>query len=307
MCAQFSCRSKINAPRPASRTVPCVPTRASVSAAVHVKGKHLARDLDVLGAVRVYGARGRRRRLLSGLAIPVALPVALVPGEIAAVISYGLDDSQSFCSPLAEQQTVTGSEVLWPLDEFEGHRGPVTCSDEWPVHVDDGACLADGADVQHRLVLLLDSCGVAEDQHLGDEFVVHPRRRGAVGWLRQYHHALSDVFPLDFLQCEGSALTGAGCRYRNSFPLDGANGAWSELAQAVGPDDNAVTGVDDTGLDDAGDNGPNKRHGESVIDVEFKWGISIVSTMSVSMLKFKWDLEADSPSVVRQDVQERPY
>lgn len=244
---------------------------------------------------------------MRGLAIAAPAPAAVALWKIAAIIPHSLDDSQTFCPALAEQEAVTGSEVLRPLDELERHRRSVPRTDERPVDIDDGACLADRADVQHRLVLLLDGGGVAENQHLGDELVVDPWRRGAVGWFRQHDHALADVFPLDFFQGEGSALACARGWYSYPFPFNGTDGARCELAKTVGTDEDAVAGMNNARLDDTRHDSSDERDGKSVVDVEFERRIGVVPKMSVGMLKNGSQLKAYSPSMMRKDVQECSY
>lgn len=49
-----------------------------------------------------------------------------------------------------------------------------------------------------------------------------------------------------------------------------------ELTQAVRPNEDCVSCMNDSRLDDAGDDCAYERDGEGVIDVEFEWGVSVV-------------------------------
>lgn len=68
------------------------------------------------------------------------------------VVANSLDYTQAFRPALTEQYSVTHSQVLWSLHESECDLGSIACSYVLTVDVDDGACLGDRSDVQHRLV-----------------------------------------------------------------------------------------------------------------------------------------------------------
>lgn len=79
------------------------------------------------------------------------------------IIADRFNDSQAFCSPFAEQYSVTHSKILWPLHKAECNYCTITGSDKSSVDVDDSACLRYGTDVQHGLIFGFDGSGVAED------------------------------------------------------------------------------------------------------------------------------------------------
>lgn len=79
--------------------------------------------------------------------VVMAIALVFLRQRMVVIIPHTFDDAQPFSSALTEEQTVAGSEVFGPLDEAECHGSSITCSDEWTVDIDDGACLGDGTDV----------------------------------------------------------------------------------------------------------------------------------------------------------------
>lgn len=61
-----------------------------------------------------------------------------------------------------------------------------------------------------------------------------------------------------------------------------------ELAEGVGPNQDSITGVDDTTFDNAGYDSADEGHREGVVHVKFKRGFGVVVSM------------------VRKDVEEGP-
>ena len=94
------------------------------------------------------------------LLILVVLVRRLSHQRVSWVVADRLNDAEALGATFSEEQAVTGSEILWALNEAEGNRCPVASSDEFAVNVDDGAGLGDRAHMQHGLVLGLDGCGV---------------------------------------------------------------------------------------------------------------------------------------------------
>lgn len=99
----------------------------------------------------------RVRLVLILLVVPIR---RLFHQRVVGVIANGLDNAQAFGTALTEEQSVAWRKVLGPLDELERHRGSVPCPYQLPINIDDGASLGDWPDVEHRLVLLLDSGGM---------------------------------------------------------------------------------------------------------------------------------------------------
>ena len=52
-----------------------------------------------------------------------------------------------------------------------------------------------------------------------------------------------------------------------------------ELTQAIWPDKDCVACMDDSGFDDARDDGTHKRHGKGVIDMKLERGIGVIVAM----------------------------
>ena len=82
------------------------------------------------------------------------------------IVRKRLDNSQPFCTPFTKQYPITYRQILRTLYEAEGYRGPVPGPDEFSVNIDDGACLRDGADMEHGLILGFDGSGMGQDQNL---------------------------------------------------------------------------------------------------------------------------------------------
>lgn len=87
-----------------------------------------------------------------------------LPYGVLGIISHRLDDAQTFCPPLANEDALSRTDELGPLDEAEGDGGLVAGADVRAVDVYDGAGLGDGADVEHCLVAGFDGGGVGEDE-----------------------------------------------------------------------------------------------------------------------------------------------
>ena len=65
-------------------------------------------------------------------------------------------DPQALGSSLTEQYSVSNGEELWPLHEAECDKGFVASSYKVPINVNDGACLTNGANMEHCLVFAFD-------------------------------------------------------------------------------------------------------------------------------------------------------
>ena len=137
--------------------------------------------------------------------------------RFGSIIAYRFHDTQSFGPSLPEQDPITHGQILWPLHEAERYRCPIACPDKGSVDVDDGACLADGAHVQHGLILRFDGGRVRKDQDFGDEL---PVDFGRGVQFREDDHAFADFFSAHPFQSEGGRLTGAAHGDGDAFPFD---------------------------------------------------------------------------------------
>lgn len=173
------------------------------------------------------------------------------------VVADRFHDAQPFRPPLSEQDPFAHREVFRALHEPERDGRAVARPDERPVEVDDGARLADGANVQHGLVFRPDGGRVREDQDLGDELPVDFGRGVGFG---QHDHALADFLPADSFQSERGGLTRAANGDRDAFPFNGADVGGGELANGVGSDQDGIAGVDDTAFHNAGYDRADKGH-----------------------------------------------
>ena len=137
--------------------------------------------------------------------------------RFGSIVAYRFDDTQSFRPSLPEQYPITHRQILWPLHEAERHCCPIACPDKGSVDVDDGARLADGAHVQHGLILGFDGGRVRKDQDFGDELPVDFGRGVEFG---EDDHAFADFFSAYPFQSEGGRLTGAAHGDGDAFPFD---------------------------------------------------------------------------------------
>ena len=203
--------------------------------------------------------------------------IRIFPGvrvqRFGSVVADRFHDPQAFRPSLPEQDPITHRQILWPLHEAERYRCPIARPDEGSVDVDDGARLADGAHVQHGLILCFDGGRVREDQDFGDELPVDFGRGVEFG---EDDHAFADFFSAHPFQSEGGGLAGAAHGDGDAFPFDGADVGCGELTEGVWPDQDGVAGMDDAASDDAGDDCADKGHGEGVVDVELEGGFGIV-------------------------------
>ena len=78
------------------------------------------------------------------------------------VIPYRFDHPEPLCPSFTEQYSVTRSEILRPLNEPERNSRTVSGPDEGAVDVNDSASLRYWTNVQHGLILGLDSGRVAQ-------------------------------------------------------------------------------------------------------------------------------------------------
>ena len=115
---------------------------------------------------------------------------------------------------------------------------------------------------------------MAEDEHLSDELTID--FRGRVFDFREHDHAFADFFPSDAFQGERGGLSGGADGDGDAFAFDAADGGCGELPKGVWADKDCVSGMDDSGFYDAGDDCADKGDGEGVIDVEFKGSGGIV-------------------------------
>ena len=182
---------------------------------------HARTDNPTPGAL---GKGDRPRRLCTS---PIRVRSRIRIQRFGGVVSDCLYNTQPFRPSLPEQDPIAHGQVLRPLHESECHRCPITGPYKRSIDVNDGACLADRADMQHGLILCLDGGCVREDQDFGDEFPVDFGRSVEFG---KHDHAFADFLPSDPFQSEGGWLTGAANWDRDAFPLDRANVGCGELA-----------------------------------------------------------------------------
>ena len=133
------------------------------------------------------------------------------------MIAYRFHDAQPFRPSLSEQYPITHRQILWPLHEAECYGCPIARPYKGSVDVDDGACLADGAHVQHSLILRFNGGRVGKDQDFGDELPVDFGRGIEFG---EDDHAFADFFSAHPFQSEGGRLTGAANGDGDAFPFN---------------------------------------------------------------------------------------
>ena len=129
--------------------------------------------------------------------------------------------------------------------------------------------------MQHGLIFDFDGRRVREDQDFGDEL---PMDFGAGGIVEfgENDHSLSDFFSSNAFERKRGGLACRADRHGDPFAFDATDGGCGELPKGVWTDEDSVSGMDDAGLYDAGDDGADEGDGESVVDVEFERSIGVI-------------------------------
>ena len=86
-----------------------------------------------------------------------------------SIREYPRDNSESFRSPLSEQDCGSNLEILWSIHKSEFDKAFVASSHKILIHVQYLSALSNDTTVDHSLVVRLDGCGVMENHYLSLE------------------------------------------------------------------------------------------------------------------------------------------